>query len=115
MSGKQGRECPVVPGRESLRITCSLDDTVRAEVVEVVSPQARPLLKTAVETGPAKQKDSQMEQAISSPSLGPRSCGQAAPLMVPSGMSDSPHLHLSRSRLRRQTDGRKGNMAGREE
>lgn len=68
--------------RESLGISCSLDDTVR---VEAVSLQVKPLLKTAVETGLVKQKDIQMVQATSSLSLGPRSCLRAATLMVPLG------------------------------
>lgn len=60
MSRKQGRESPVTARRERLGIRCSLDDTVRAEAVSL---QVKPLLKTAVESGLAKQKDIQMEQA----------------------------------------------------
>jgi hypothetical protein len=78
---KQGRERPVTARRESPRISCSLDDTVRAEAVSL---RVKPLLKTAVETGLVKQKDIQMEQATSSSSPGPRCCLQAATLMVPS-------------------------------
>lgn len=66
---------------EGLSISCPLDDTVRAEAVSL---QVKPLLKTAMEAGLAKQKDIQMEKATSSLSPGPRSCLQAASLMVPS-------------------------------
>lgn len=106
MSRKQGRECPVTVRRESLGISCSLDDTVRAEAVSL---QVKPLLKTAVETGLAKQKGIQMEQATSSLSLGLRSCLQAATLIVPSWDAwHSSSAHLRRGHLRRQTDGQMG-------